>query len=420
MRVAGSLATKLAPPFSLVLHYFSAGVLFNLLGLILLFFFSEGFKEPFFSIHYAAEIHLFLLGFVIMVIFGALYQLIPVALEIPVYSFKLGYIQFYMYTVGITLFVVSLLIRDFFSLLPLGALFLYISILIFIFNFFVSLGKLEKFDITSRFLIGANISFFIGISLGIFLALNFVYGFYSGDIFHIIIAHIIFTLFGFVFMVVMGVSMVLLPMFSLAHKFNNIYINISFYIMVVSVFGGGILVLFLKNSAVYYSVFLLIFSAFIFYLIQVFEIYRKRPRRTKDTGMDIMFFSHLFLFGSVIFGVLIPFSQKLIFLFGITLIFGFLNFLIYGSLYKIVPFLTWFHRFSPLVGKKEVPMLNDMLPKNIPDIQILVSSSGFLILIASILLEFKGLFTVSVLIMSLGSLLFAYVYIYVLKFKLEE
>ncbi len=420
MRVAGSLATKLAPPFSLVLHYFTAGVLFNLTGILVLFLFSKGFKEPFFSFHYAAEVHLFLLGFVMMIIFGALYQLIPVALEIPVYSFKLGYIQFYVYVAGIILFVVSLLIRDFFSLLPLGALFLYISILIFIFNFFLSLRKLEKFDVTSKFLIVANLSLFAGVSIGIFLALNFAYGFYSGDIFHILVAHIIFTLFGFVFMVIMGVSMVLLPMFSLAHKFNDIYINISFYIMVVSVFGGGILALVLKNSAVYYSVFLLIFSAFIFYLIQVFEIYRKRPRRTKDTGMDIMFFSHIFLFGSVIFGILIPFSQKWVFLFGITLIFGFINFLIYGSLYKIVPFLTWFHRFSPLVGKKKVPMLNEMLPKKIPDIQILVSASGFLLLTASILLEFEWLFNVSVLIMSLGSLLFAYVYIYVLKFKLEE
>ncbi|WP_293445435.1 hypothetical protein [Persephonella sp.] len=420
MRVAGSLATKLAPPFSLVLHYFTAGVLFNLIGIISLFLLSGEFNEPFFSFQYVAEVHLFLLGFVMMIIFGALYQLIPVALEIPVYSFKLGYIQFYVYIVGIILFVVSLLIRDFFPLLPLGALLLYISILIFIFNFFASLGKLEKFDITSKFLIVANLSLFTGVSIGIFLALNFVYGFYSGNIFHILLSHIIFTLFGFVFMVIMGVSMVLLPMFSLAHKFNDIYINISFYIMVVSVFGGGILALVLESPPVYYSVFLLIFSAFIFYLIQVFEIYRKRPRRTKDTGMDVMFFSHLFLFGSVFFGVLIPFSQKWIFLFGITLIFGFVNFLIYGSLYKIVPFLTWFHRFSPLVGKKKVPMLNEMLPKKIPDVQISVSVFGFLLLIASILLEFEELFTVSVLIMGLGSLLFGYVYIYVLKFKLEE
>ncbi|HHG74011.1 MAG TPA: hypothetical protein ENK22_03120, partial [Persephonella sp.] len=70
MRVAGSLATKLAPPFSLVLHYFTAGVLFNLTGILVLFLFSKGFKEPFFSFHYAAEVHLFLLGFVMMIIFG--------------------------------------------------------------------------------------------------------------------------------------------------------------------------------------------------------------------------------------------------------------------------------------------------------------------------------------------------------------
>jgi len=420
MKVAGSLATKLAPPFSLILHYFTAGIFFNLAGIIVLFLFSEGFKEPFFSFPYVAEVHLFLLGFAIMIIFGALYQLIPVALEIPVYSFRLGYIQFYLYLTGVIIFVLSLMIGALFSLLPVGALTVYVSVLLFIFNFFMSLKKIEKINITSKFLIGANISLFIGTSLGVFLALNFVYGFYQGDIFHILLAHIIFTLFGFVFMVVMGVAMVLLPMFSLAHKFNDIYINISFFIMAVSIFGGGFLIIFLKSSAVYYSVLMLIFSAFVFYLTQVYEIYRKKPRRTKDTGMDTMFFSHLFLLGSVISGLLIPFSQKWIFIFGIMLIFGFLNFLIYGSLYKIVPFLTWFHRFSPLVGKKKVPMLNDMLPKRVPDLQILISASGFILFVFSVLMEIKVIFILSIFIMGTGSLIFVYLYFYVLRFNTED
>ena len=148
MRVAGSLATKLAPPFSLVLHYFTAGVLFNLTGIFLLFLFSDRFNEPFFNFPYVAEVHLFLLGFVLMIIFGALYQLIPVALEIPVYSFKIGYLQFYLYLLGLIIFIMSLLSRNFFSFLPLGALFLFVSILLFIFNFFMSLRKIEKVNIT--------------------------------------------------------------------------------------------------------------------------------------------------------------------------------------------------------------------------------------------------------------------------------
>jgi len=32
-----------------------------------------------------------------------------------------------------------------------------------------------------------------------------------------------------------------------------------------------------------------------------------------------------------------------------------------GMLFKIFPFLIWFHRFSHLIGQKDIPMLGDLL-----------------------------------------------------------
>jgi hypothetical protein len=190
--------------------------------------------------------------------------------------------------------------------------------------------------------------------------------------------------------------------------------------MVISVFGGGVLILFFNNPAVFYSVFVLIFTGMIFYLVQVFEIYRRRPRKTKDTGMDTMFFSHIFLVFSVLSGILMPFFDRGFLIFGLFVVFGFLNFIIYGSLYKIVPFLTWFHRFSSLVGKKKVPMLSDMLPSKIPDVQVLISAAGFLLLFFSVILKHSFLYAFAVFMMLTGSILFLYVFFYVLNFKGEE
>jgi hypothetical protein len=42
---------------------------------------------------------------------------------------------------------------------------------------------------------------------------------------------------------------------------------------------------------------------------------------------------------------------------------GFVSSMITGHLYKIVPFLVWFERFAPLVGKEKVPMLHEMYSK---------------------------------------------------------
>lgn len=420
MKVAGSLATQFAPPFSLVLHFFIGGVIFGFISVLFLFAFSDGFEPPFYAFTYASAVHMFLLGFVLMIIFGALYQLIPVALEIPIYSFTLGYIQFYIYLVGIILFSFSLYSGNIVSFGVVGSALIYISILLFVFNFFVSLRKLEKLNITSKFLILGVIFLTVGISIGIFIVFEFATGQFFADTYRLIIAHIIFSLFGFVFMVIMGVAYVLLPMFSLSHKFNDIYLNTGFFVMVVSVFGGGISVILFENPAVMYSVFLLILSGVFLYLAQVVEIYTKRMRKIKDVGIDTMFYSHFYLVIFIFSSVLIPFFEKAIFFTGFILLFGFLSTLIYGSMYKIIPFLTWFHRFSPLVGKKKVPMLNQMLPEKLPDYQIAVYTIGTMLTALSILMEIKLFYVAGVVLMLFGMFLFIYVIYYVLRFKVEE
>ena len=43
--------------------------------------------------------------------------------------------------------------------------------------------------------------------------------------------------------------------------------------------------------------------------------------------------------------------------------FGFLYAFITAHLYKIVPFLIWYHYVAPFVGKTKVPLLDDMIVK---------------------------------------------------------
>lgn len=419
MRVVGSLATKYAPPYSLILHYFLSGIVFDALGILSLLLFPSRFIQPFYTFKYAAMAHLFLLGFILMIIFGALYQLIPVALEIPIFSFKIGYIQFYVFLAGILIFIHSLLNVKFFSLLPLGASLIYLSIFLFAINFFLSLKNLEVRSITAKFIISAVISLFIGGTLGLILSLNFLLGFYS-KIVSLILAHITFTLFGFIMMVVMGVSMVLFPMFTLAHKFNDKYIDIAFITSTIATFIGGTLIAISRNYISLILTLITILLSLAFYTLQVVEIYRKRPRRSKDVGIDTMFLSHLFLIASLTLFVLSIFFKNLVFTAFITLI-GFLNILIFGSLYKIVPFLTWFHKFSSLVGKKKVPMLTEMLPKKLPYYQIAVFLFGLVLYLLYQTFNLPRLASIiSTIFMLLGVLTFLYTIVYILTFKLED
>jgi hypothetical protein len=55
-------------------------------------------------------------------------------------------------------------------------------------------------------------------------------------------------------------------------------------------------------------------------------------------------------------------SPQVDLLLGILLIFGFAVAVINGMLYKIVPFLAWFHLQAQLLGRARIPNMKQLLP----------------------------------------------------------
>lgn len=409
MRIVGSLATKYAPPFSLILHYFIGGTLLQLLLPVIIN--KDFISLDFLNINFAGIVHFYLLGFVIMIMMGALYQLIPVALEIPVFSFKIGYIQFYIYFFGFIIFISSMLKLVPYEYLPIGGFFLSLSFFLFMFNFFLSLRNLEKMDITVIALILAVIFLALGVVIGNLLAFNFIYGFLQ-DITSLIQIHVILIIFGFIFTTVIGISMILLPMFSVSHKFKNIYSKISLTILFFSIVSTCFSYLLNKEISIIFYYFLMV--GMIIYIFQVYEIYKNKPKRKSDFPTMVMFHSHFF----------IPFSILSFFFSlknaGLLFIMGFLGTLIYGSLYKIIPFLTWFHKFSDLVGKQKVPTLNEMLPKKIPEIQVIFYITGIILLYLDFIFNSIFAFYLAMLTFSVSSALFLYSFYFVLTYEAKE
>jgi uncharacterized membrane protein len=85
--------------------------------------------------------------------------------------------------------------------------------------------------------------------------------------------------------------------------------------------------------------------------------------------MDIWAKSMIFAFGTLIFSIVLGLvyflsgQESILHASVWFLLLGFISSMITGHLYKIVPFLVWFERFAPLVGKKKVPMLHEMYSK---------------------------------------------------------
>ena len=206
-------------------------------------------------------------------------------------------------------------------------------------------------------------------------------------------AHVYAVLGGYVMLTIMGLSLTLIPMFSLAHGFNETPIKKAFNLLIVGVavvFLGALL----GFEWLMHIGYLISFAGVIFYIWQIYLIAVLTVRKE----MDVWAKSMIFAFGSLIFSMmtgvvaLVTNDQGMLHASLWFFVLGFVSSMITGHLYKIVPFLVWFERFAPLVGKEKVPMLHEMYNKEGAKMMFNFSSSGVIIAGAGLLFESTLLF----------------------------
>ena len=135
------ISQQFAPPFKLIAPFFiSAIIVFILCSLFLFNIDLNSINSQ--NLDILAFVHLFLLGFAMMTIFGAMAQLVPVILEVEHFAVELYYAVYPLLFIGTILMVIG-----FYSypiLLSYGGLITFISFLIFICETFLTLFKVKK------------------------------------------------------------------------------------------------------------------------------------------------------------------------------------------------------------------------------------------------------------------------------------
>lgn len=349
-----------APPFRLVGGYFAIGII----GLI---FSSIGFYFADFNaisdFPTAGFFHLFLLGFVLSIIIGALYQLTSVITQVPFFTLKGAYLNLFVYAVSLVFFVCGLL-SDVFWFFVFGGVSLFACLFYFGICFALSFFGVKEHSFASFVLFVSCIYLIVGIFLGFILVL-FLCGAinFNFDFSLLISIHVYFVL-GFMFLVILGAASVLLPMFSLAHGLNFYFSKLSFVLYVCAFFA-----LFVD----FHMATWLVGFALACFLAEVIFIFSKRVRKTLDYWSINIIMSAMSAIAFIFCGYF-DYVNKAVFL----LLFGFLECFILAHLYKIVPFLIWYHFVSPFVGKTKVPLLDDMINKPLAYFQIFL---GFLSLV---------------------------------------
>ena len=137
-----NITQDFAPPFKLIAPYFIIGVIFYLISSI----FSLSINITELNIHnpdLLSWTHLFLLGFVMMTIFGAMAQLIPVTLEVGHFSVEFYYIIYPLLLIGTLLMAFGFLYNS--SFLPYGGILVLVSMFIFLTEIFLTMKKVKTF-----------------------------------------------------------------------------------------------------------------------------------------------------------------------------------------------------------------------------------------------------------------------------------
>jgi hypothetical protein len=394
-----NISRDFAPPLRMIVPFFMIGSAFYALGVLMLLFLSP--SAGHLDMVTVGWVHWFLLGFVMMTIFGAMAQLVPVVVEVGHFSVDLYYIIWPSLLIGTLMMVAGFWwVPD---ILAYGGMLVLVAMVTFLIETFLTLKKAERITLTVKSVLWANIFLTVAIIIGFLMALAIGEGVVL-DVGKWLGAHAMLVLGGFVTLTIIGLSLILLPMFGLSHGFDETPIEWAYRIMVgaviayvVGTFLGWGWVRWLALVASYVSIG--------FYGYMIWVIYQTRARKAHDIYARSMYVGYLSLAVSLALGILMLFTdnENILLAAAWFLVMGFFSYLINGHLYKIVPFLVWFERYSPLVGKQKVPMLNDMLPERKAEWQWGFTTIGLVIGGVGLLFGIDSLFHGGVTLMVVGA-----------------
>jgi len=360
-----SLNTEQAPPISVPLRFFTVAPLFLLLAALML---VSGADNPFADMHSPALLaatHCITLGFMAMIMLGAMQQILPVVIGSPMQASRLiAWLTFLPLILGALLLPAGFMLGKP-VLLNLALPLLGLAFIAFISASLISLAISPAHNATKTAILLSIIALSGAIVLGMLLA----HGYATGSLLpyaKLATAHISLALGGWVMLLIVGVSYQVVPMFQLTPNYPKWLANgltpAIFIVLLLS-----LLSLLIEPGPHW----LVIVAQGLFWLLAgcfavvTLMLQSKRRRRVADAtlsffrlGMMALLCAALLAFATLYF----PENDRLGTVSAVLFLLGFAMSLMHGMLYKIVPFLVWFHLFRGGV-KRGVPNMKEVIPE---------------------------------------------------------
>jgi hypothetical protein len=326
-----------------------------------------------------AAVHLITLGWLTLLMFGALLQFVPVISSQPLPSQKLALAALILLETGVLgmvagFFALGAGAARFTHCLPLGGTLVALGALLSIINITIPLLRARPLPLPGRFVLAGFAFLLATLTLGLLFALALTVPALRTSLAPLLGAgigmHALAGFGGWFTLTAIGVSYKLLPMFMLAPEERGAPGEAVFYLCVVGLafaFGAGIAHLYRPTEALALAMNLGLVAAavgLVFYLADVARIYRTRRRAVVELHNRVAVGAFVALAAAALIAAVLIASGTLAVhggVLGFVVLFGWLSGLGLTQLYKIVPFLTWLGRFGSRLGRGPVPRVQDLV-----------------------------------------------------------
>jgi hypothetical protein len=417
------------------LLFILAGITSLLVAISLIFLRPEVLTTYHYNQYVIAITHLVVLGWIGSVVMGAMYQLVPVALETRLFSQKLAGLQFALHLVGFCGMVWMFWTWNMKQVGHFGSI-LGAGVLVFIYNLFRTLLRVPRWNVVATAIASTLFWLALTVSVGLIVVAGKcsydlveatvsatwqtqLIGVVAGigkwaarfDQMGMMHAHAHVGVVGVFLMLIIGVSYRLVPMFTLSDIQKPRRAMASVLLLNLGLVGAFCAIVARSQLRILFTGIAVL--GLLLYGLELRAILRARKRRVIDwavksflTGLLLLLFlSPLALLLSWPGLPLNNFTGQLENAYGFVALFGLVSFAILGMLYKILPFLVWYHSYSRKIGTARVPSLADLYSPRVQVAGFVFHLAGLLGAIVAILAQNAWLVRSATVLLGLGALL---------------
>jgi hypothetical protein len=370
MNLQAGLSFDQAPPFSVPLRFFLTAPLFLLAGALLILAAPESLTSRWTALALALT-HALTLGFLAMVMLGALMQMLPVVAGSTLPAPRaVAWLTHAPLVAGTSALMAGFLGAGSMAFV-IGIVLLGCTFVVFLLAAGTTLARaVSNATVTGMRL--AVVCLGLTAGLGLALALMRVGGWLPPEAESAATAHVAFGLLGWVLLLVIGVAYQVVPMFQITPPYPPRLARwlAGCFFMLLIIHAATPLFPETKRATPTLLADIGLATGILVFALVTLQLQSRRRRKLSDITLDFWRTGMTSLILCVIVwmsGQLCPLwgaSDAYPLLLGVLFIGGFAVSVVNGMLYKIVPFLAWFHLQAQLQARAgTIPNMKEMIPE---------------------------------------------------------